>query len=120
METPSLSPPGPLTPDAVSGSGGVNGSLELKNNVVSPPATGAVQWPAGLAAPILRAAGSLPRPSTLVHPSSGRRVRLFAELALLFAGVPLALPYAIKFDDMSPVLLALPIGVGLYLAHDRT
>lgn len=99
----------------------MNGSLEPKNNVVLPPATGTiVRWPAGLAAPILRAAGSLPRPSALVHPSSGRRVRLFAELALLFAGVPLALTYAIKFDDMSLVLLALPVGVGLYLAHDRT
>jgi CAAX protease family protein len=98
----------------------VNGSLEPKNNVVPPHATGAVQWAAGLAAPILLAAGSLPRPPALAHPSSGRRVRLFAELALLFVGVPLALTYAIKFDDMSLVLLALPVGVALYLAHDRT
>jgi membrane protease YdiL (CAAX protease family) len=101
----------------------VSGSFGLKNNVVPPHATGAVQWPAGpagFAAANLLAAGSLPRSRALANPSSGRRVRLLAELALLFVGVPLALTYAIKLDDLSFALLLLPVGVALYLAQDRT
>jgi hypothetical protein len=74
------------------------------------------------ALPELAAAGSLPRMPALARPSNGRRVRLFAELALLFIAAPLAIATAIQAFQVSLFLMLVPVlaGFALYLACDRT
>jgi len=66
----------------------------------------------------LAAAGSLaPAPA-----SPASRVRLVAELALLFIGMPLAMTYAIHTYRVSLILMLQPVLIGLilFLLWDRT
>jgi uncharacterized protein len=70
--------------------------------------------------PELAAAGSLPHLRGLARPSIRRRVRLSAELILLFAGAPLAMSYAVNAAHVPLLLLLLPVLIGFaaYLRAD--
>jgi uncharacterized protein len=72
--------------------------------------------------PELAAAGSLPRAPAIAHPPVPRRIRLLIELALVFAGAPLGMAYAIQklhvplFVVLQPVLAIFIV----YLLWDPT
>jgi membrane protease YdiL (CAAX protease family) len=72
--------------------------------------------------PELAAAGSLPRAPALARPSNGRRVRLVAELGLVFIAAPIAVSYAIQGLRVALFLMLAAVLAGflLYLFYDRS
>lgn len=70
----------------------------------------------------LCAGGTLAQPFDVIHPSTRRRLHLYAELAVLFVGLPLLMRVAV-FDYRIPLFYALPpvlIGFIVFLYYDRT
>ncbi len=68
------------------------------------------------------AGGTLAQPFDVIHPSQRRRLHLWAELAVLFIGLPLLMRIAV-FDYLIPLFYALPpvlIGFVAFLYYDRT
>jgi hypothetical protein len=70
----------------------------------------------------LGAGGTLERPSVIGMPGIGRRVRLAFEIALFFAGAPMAITYAIHELRLPLFIVLQPVFIGFiaYLLWDRT
>ena len=68
------------------------------------------------------AGGSLPRDSAIAVPGLSRRLRLVAEMAIIFIGAPIAVTYAL-YEFRLPLFFVLPplmLCLIVYLLWDRT